>query len=269
MALSTAPGARSPLEAPASAEEPAAGALAGLSRLLVVCAHPDDESFGLGAVLAAAVDAGATISLLCFTYGEASTLHATPGELAAVRVEELSAAAAILGVGRVELLAYPDGTLADQPLDELAGRVRRLARDVDADGLLVFDDGGITGHPDHQRATDAALDAADGEDLPVLAWSVPDTVADTLNREFGTAFVGRAEDAVDVVLRVDRRRQLDAIRCHASQSTDNPVLWRRLELEGDTESLRWLRVGPDRPTSPSPDTPPDARNVLTWQPGRR
>ncbi|MGH8990417.1 MAG: hypothetical protein ACRDZ7_02690, partial [Acidimicrobiia bacterium] len=69
-----------------------------------------------------------------------------------------------------------------------------------------------------------------------------DTVAHALNAEFGTAFVGRADHNVDLILPVDRRRQLGAIHHHASQSTDNPVLWRRLHLQGDVEWMRWLRV---------------------------
>ncbi|HLF41539.1 MAG TPA: PIG-L family deacetylase, partial [Acidimicrobiia bacterium] len=127
-----------------------------------MCAHPDDESFGLGAVLAALTDADVRVDTVCFTHGEASTLHATPGELGTVRVAELTEAATHLGVTRTEVLAYPDGRLGDQPLDELAGHVRRLAEATDADTLLVFDLGGITGHPDHQRATEAALAAAAG-----------------------------------------------------------------------------------------------------------
>lgn len=43
---------------------------------LVVIAHPDDESFGLGAVLHALVTAGTPVDVLCFTHGEASTLGA-------------------------------------------------------------------------------------------------------------------------------------------------------------------------------------------------
>ena len=43
--------------------------------VLAVVAHPDDESFGLGAVLAGFVDAGAAVAVLCFTHGESSTLH--------------------------------------------------------------------------------------------------------------------------------------------------------------------------------------------------
>jgi LmbE family N-acetylglucosaminyl deacetylase len=228
----------------ASSAPPAAigAALPPATGVLAVCAHPDDESFGLGAILAALTDAGVPVAVLCFTHGEASTLHATPGELAAVRVDELTQAAAHLGVGRAELLAYPDGRLADQPLGELAQHVRRLADDVGADTLVVFDLGGITGHPDHQAATDAALAAAVDGRYSVLAWTLPDAVAQALNAEFGTAFVGRDDHNVDLVLPVERRRQLGAIHRHASQSTDNPVLWRRLHLQGDVEWLRWLRV---------------------------
>jgi LmbE family N-acetylglucosaminyl deacetylase len=106
--------------------------------------------------------------------------------------------------------------------------------------LLVFDHGGITGHLDHQAATDAALDAATTLDVPVYAWVIPSSVADALNREFGTGFVGREPDDAEVVLTVDRAAQVDAIDCHRSQATDNPVLWRRLELMADQERLRRL-----------------------------
>ena len=80
-----------------------------------------------------------------------------------------------------------------------------------------------------------------GRDLPVLAWNVTRAVGDVLNAEFGTTFSGRDDGEFDLVLTVDREVQRRAIACHASQSTDNPVLWRRLELLGDTESVRWLR----------------------------
>ena len=41
---------------------------------LAVVAHPDDESFGLGAVLSTLSRAGVTVRVLCLTHGEASTL---------------------------------------------------------------------------------------------------------------------------------------------------------------------------------------------------
>ena len=76
--------------------------------------------------------------------------------------------------------------------------------------------------------------------LPVLAWVLPEHVATTLNEEFHAGFVGRQANEIDMHLMVDRQRQHEAISCHASQSTDDPVLQRRLELVGSTEALRWL-----------------------------
>lgn len=216
--------------------------------VLAVCAHPDDESFGLGAVLADAADRGAAVSVLCFTRGEASTLSEQPTPLAHIRDAELKAAAAVLGLRETALLDYPDGGLSGVPLDELAGHVADMASRVRADNLLGFDLGGVTGHPDHHRATEAALLAARRMNLPLMAWAVPADAASTLNAELGTGFLGRPEAEAAVVLDVDRSLQLRAIACHVSQSSDNPVLWRRLELQGRREYLAWLHR-PDGPPS--------------------
>ena len=209
--------------------------------VLAVCAHPDDESFGLGAVLSHATALGASVSLLCFTHGEASTLtqHALP--LGEVRDGELKAAGYVLGLQDTLLLDYPDGGLSLVSLEELAGHVTTMVARCGADSLLVFDLGGVTGHPDHQRATEAALAAATRMDLPVIGWAVPADVAAALNDEFGTRFKGRPSEEAALVLDVDRSLQLRAIACHTSQSTDNLVLWRRLELQGGREYLACLR----------------------------
>ncbi len=209
--------------------------------VLAVVAHPDDESFGLGAVLAAFGTSGARVTVLCLTHGEASTLHGVPGHLRSVRARELAAAAAALGARTTLLLGYPDGGLGSVCRTALAGDVVDAARDVDADGLLVFDPSGVTGHPDHAAATAAALAAADVLDLPVLGWTLPADVADRLNHERGTAFTGHASDDIDCEVRVERARQLAAVGAHASQALPTSVLWRRLELLGDREYLRRLR----------------------------
>ncbi len=218
------------------------GALPHAEEVLAVCAHPDDESFGLGAVLPAFAAQGAKVRVLCFTRGEASTLGETELSLGEVRAEELRAAACVLGIRDVELLSYPDGRLADLPLGELAGLVEDAI--AGADLLLVFDSGGITGHPDHCRATEAALEAANRRRVPVLAWALPEDVAGRLNTEFATSFVGRGVTDLDITVEVDRELQRAAISCHATQSHDNPVMRRRLELLGGREYLRWLSCYP-------------------------
>ncbi|HLN75657.1 MAG TPA: hypothetical protein VK204_01355 [Nocardioidaceae bacterium] len=129
-----------------------------------------------------------------------------------------------------------------------------------AAGLVVFDPSGITGHPDHAAATAAALAAAAARGLPVLGWTLPRAVAEQLNAEFDTGFVGDQPDDIDLVLTVARDRQRIASLAHASQAVPTSVLWRRLELLGDTEHLRWLR----RPVTPAPastTSPADARRA--------
>jgi LmbE family N-acetylglucosaminyl deacetylase len=230
----------------AASSAPASGLRSTLPRwrcVLAVVAHPDDESFGLGALLAAFHDAGARTAVLCLTHGEASTLHGVSGELYALRSAEFRAAANLLGVDAAMLRTYADGELASTCRTGLVGEVLDAARDVRPDGLLAFDSSGVTGHADHAAATAAACGAADLLDLPVLGWTLTDAVAAALNSERGTAFEGYAPDALDFAVPVGRSRQRAAIEAHASQAVAGSVLWRRLQLQGDLEHLRWLRPG--------------------------
>ena len=115
--------------------------------VLAVAAHPDDESFALGALLSTFVNQGATVSVLCFTRGEASTLHGVDGDLPQVRALELRAAADELGIGHVDLKNHPDGALSGVDLKTLVDGVTTSISAVDADGIIVFDIDGVTGHP--------------------------------------------------------------------------------------------------------------------------
>lgn len=206
---------------------------------LAVVAHPDDESYGLGAVLSALTDAGVRVSLLCFTAGEASTLGWSP-DLATRRREELVAAARELKLADVWLEKFADLGLATLPPSELTDRV--LATLGASDLVVCFEDSGVTGHPDHVAATRAAREAAAQRGLPLLEWGVPGRVADRLDHQFHTHF-GHIDDAPagSTPVLVDRSRQLRAIACHRSQAPDNPLLRKRLELLGETE---WLRLVP-------------------------
>ncbi len=211
---------------------------------LVVVAHPDDETFGLGAIVDCLTAGGTAVHLLCFTCGEASTLNETGCDLHQARIRELRQASTELGVTSVTLLSYPDSRLSTIPPGELAAHVARLATRYRTDGLLVFDDTGITDHPDHQAATRAAVQAADAGGLPVLAWALPDTIAGRLRDETGVKFAGQPPERIDLCIRVNRARQRRAALMHASQISPTAVLWRRLQLQGDCEHLRWLLPPP-------------------------
>jgi LmbE family N-acetylglucosaminyl deacetylase len=207
---------------------------------LAVIAHPDDESFGLGAVISQLATAGSAVHILCYSHGEASTLNETRADLRHAREEELRRASAELGVASVTLLDYPDSGLAGVPPGELAGHAAAVAARHGVSGLLVFDDTGITGHRDHRAATGAAVLAGRRTGLPVLAWALPEAVADRLAAETGQGFVGEPPERMDLCVRVSRNRQRRAALLHASQISPGAVLWRRLQLQGDREWLRWL-----------------------------
>lgn len=215
-------------------------ALPAWTSVLAVVAHPDDESFGLGAILDGFVQAGARVSVLCLTRGEASTLGSGP-ELSRVRAKELRDAADHLGIESAVLLDYGDGLLSSVPNDILEAEVLLELDERPAEGLVVFDPSGITGHPDHTAATRAATAAALSKNLPVLAWTLPQNVAHSLNEEFDAGFLGHSDANVDLVVPVDRERQRSASHCHTSQAVPGSALWARLKLLGDREHLRWLR----------------------------
>lgn len=169
-------------------------------------------------------------------------------DLAVVRAGELEAAGRALGARSTRLLDLPDGRLADVDPEGLRGVVHEAVKRTRPDGLLVFDTTGISGHPDHVAATAAALEAAGRLNLPVLAWTLTDELAGQLHSETGVPFTGCGPTG-HLVVEVDRTAQHEAIACHASQAVPGSVLWRRLELQGTTETLRWLRppVGGSRP----------------------
>ena len=176
--------------------------------------------------------------ILCYTHGGASTLNQTQADLHRAREAELRQAAAELGAARITLLDYPDGGLAGIPADQLAGHVADAAARASANGVLVFDDTGVTGHPEHRAATGAAVLAGRQAGQPVLAWTLP--AAARLSAETGQGFSGQPPGRIDLCLRVSRQRQRRAGLLHATQISPAAVLWRRLQLFGECEHLRWL-----------------------------
>ena len=65
-------------------------------------------------------------------------------------------------------------------------------------------------------------------------------VAARLSAGLGQGFCGQPPGRIDLCLRVSRQRQRRAALRHASQISPAAVLWRRLQLLGECEYLRWL-----------------------------
>jgi LmbE family N-acetylglucosaminyl deacetylase len=138
----------------------------------VVVAHPDDETFGCGSLLAHAVEQGMETFVCCATRGEAGEPAAGSGirreDLAAHREAELRAAAALLGVSEVTVLDWRDSDMVGEPapgsfvaaaFDEVVDAVRRQIDRLRPDIVVTLD--ATDGHRDHVRARDATLVAFD------------------------------------------------------------------------------------------------------------
>lgn len=147
-------------------------------RLLVVVAHPDDETFGCGSLLLRAAAMGATTYVCCATRGEvgepAPGSGVTQDQLGPVREAELREAARVLGVSRVDLLGFVDSgmsgpagpeTLVGAPFEEVQARIARCIEELEPTVLLTLD--GSDGHRDHLRVGEAALAAATVPGSPV------------------------------------------------------------------------------------------------------
>lgn len=139
-------------------------------RLLCVFAHPDDESFGAGGVLARYAAEGVETYLVAATRGERGW-PADPAEnpgltaLGRIREGELREACAVLGVREVSFLDYVDGELDAADPAEAIGKIVAHVRRVRPQVVLTFGPDGVYGHPDHiaisQFTTAAVVCAAD------------------------------------------------------------------------------------------------------------
>jgi LmbE family N-acetylglucosaminyl deacetylase len=137
-------------------------------RLMAVLAHPDDESLGLGGMLARVASEGVGTYVLTATRGERGRFgdgepHPGPEALGRIREAELRAAARELGVTEVSLLDYLDGDLDRADPVEAVGRIVGHLRRVRPQVVVTFDPFGGYGHPDHvaiSQFTAAAVVAA-------------------------------------------------------------------------------------------------------------
>jgi len=173
-------------------------------RLLLVHAHPDDESIGTGATMAKYAAEGAGVTLVTCTLGElgevippdlAHLADDADGGLGEHRIGELAKACAALGVTDHRFLGgagrWRDSGMMGQPsnddprcfwqadVDEAAAELLGVIREVQPQVLVTYDDNGFYGHPDHiqaHRVAWRAFELADGLVAKFYATAMPRSV---------------------------------------------------------------------------------------------
>ncbi len=157
----------------------------GRKRLLICYAHPDDESFGLGAAIPKWNDDSVDVYLICATNGDVGTvpeeLQGRFATVAELRLSELACARQHLKFKDVFLLGYRDSGMPGsetsrhpeslwylwrhQP-ERVTAEVLEIMRRVQPQVVVTFNRYGGYGHPDHiaiQRATARAFECQRAE----------------------------------------------------------------------------------------------------------
>lgn len=185
--------------------------------MLLVHAHPDDESICNGVTMAACVAAGTRVTLVTCTRGEEGEI--IPPELAHLaasrddalgphRARELAAAMRALGVSDHRFLGgagrWRDSGMTGTPendhprafcraaTDEPAAALAEIIREVRPHVLLTYGPDGGYGHPDHVQAHRVAMRAARAEGVARVLWHcLPASAGSRALRRLAQAGTGR------------------------------------------------------------------------------
>jgi len=123
-----------------------------LGTILSIWAHPDDEAYLCGGVMAMAAAAQSRVVCVTATRGELGVTDATrwpPEQLPAIREAELAECLRILGVTEHRWLGFPDGGCASVDVNDAVQQIAEILAEVAPDTILTFAPDGQTGHPDH------------------------------------------------------------------------------------------------------------------------
>jgi LmbE family N-acetylglucosaminyl deacetylase len=127
-----------------------------LGTVLGVWAHPDDDTYSMGGIMAAAVANGQKVCVITATRGEAGVQDESrwPHErLGEIRTHEMHEALKALGVVDHLWLDYPDGGCKNIPEDEAVQKITRIINRCKPDSILTFGPDGMTGHDDHRTVS--------------------------------------------------------------------------------------------------------------------
>jgi LmbE family N-acetylglucosaminyl deacetylase len=235
-------------------------------RLMCILAHPDDETLGMGGILARYAAEGIETSVITATRGQYGWFgdpaeNPGPEALGRIREAELRRAADTLGVTNLHLLDYVDGEL-DQAnpvvvAAQLAGFIRRLRPHV----VVTFGHDGFYGHPDHVAICQFASAAVSLAATPLQGSRCsPHRVAKLYYRAPGHDYIQRYEAAFGelamciegeerrspgwpswtITTQVDAtahwERVWEAVQCHRSQL---PGYERLLSLPAEAQAALW------------------------------
>lgn len=137
--------------------------IAKLGTILGVWAHPDDESWCMGGIMACAAANGQRVVCITATFGDAGKTADEAkwpqAQLGQIRKQELELAMDVLGVKEHVWLEYRDGKLPEVDPAEATHKIADVISKVQPDTIFSFGPDGLTGHDDHRSVYAWTLEA--------------------------------------------------------------------------------------------------------------
>lgn len=128
-----------------------------LGTIVAIWAHPDDETFVAGGLLAAAAHNGQRVICVTATRGDKGDSpdqsRWPSSQMGAIRTKELAAAMRELGLTEHLWLTYGDGQCAAADQNKATATIAKLIKTYQPDSLVTFGPEGLTGHTDHQAVS--------------------------------------------------------------------------------------------------------------------
>jgi len=124
-----------------------------MNKILVICAHPDDETLGLGGTICSHAEQGDKISVLIFTDGESA--RGKSDSKIKMRQKQAKKAAKELGIEKIEFLNYPDQELDVIALKDLSKKIENEITKNSPNIIYTHYWGDV--NQDHKRLFEATL----------------------------------------------------------------------------------------------------------------
>jgi LmbE family N-acetylglucosaminyl deacetylase len=195
-------------------------------KILIITAHPDDESYCAAGTLFANYKAKGENNLICASLGERGKSHISRpvelGEMKKIRKSELTRACALLHMRLVSVMGLPDGRLIEYKAKAFK-KVQSISRRIKPDVILSFGSDGFSGHYDHIAIGSVARTIAKKLQIPFYAFALPQRVSPGAARWLSSRRrSGHYKFAVvfskpKFRLAVNRSIKQQALRCHHSQ----------------------------------------------------
>lgn len=144
-----------------------------LGSIMAIFAHPDDESFTCGGLLAMAAQNGQAVVCITATKGEAGVQDENrwPREhLDDIRQAEMEESLRVLGIKNHHWLGYKDGQCDQIPDKEAVEKLIEYINKYKPDTIITFAPDGLTGHPDHKKVSSWSLEATKNLGSPIQVY---------------------------------------------------------------------------------------------------